>query len=392
MKKNVFSMLLSATIILFTQCGGNKDVEPTPASKFKVALSKIDNQYYPCITPTADGYLLAKVTSENNANRITYTSEMLLLDRQGTIKSSNKVSNADAYVQNILLAQNGECIASGSAAVLVNGKSETSSAIFRVDSKGLPLWIKKIPSNLPVTYTRWEFVSKVVETPDKRLFVMGQLRNDEGGTLKTTDVSYTAGVSETGDISWFKRGNDYKFSTDLIAESDGSVVTSYGSVNINVLGVAAPKLDKYDANGNVLWSKNLSNSNNVAALTKIDADYYVATSNEGTSALRLTKANANGELTVIKTYGNLLGISKILKTADNNLLIFTYDKTSSVSVMVKVDRAGNEIWRKSFTSQTYAIDAKLCADGGFIILIGPSSSSSTAAYNVFKTDSEGNFE
>jgi hypothetical protein len=390
MKKLMFLMLGFVVILLFTQCGGGIGEEPIVA-KFKVTLSKTDKQSYTCVSPTPDGYLVTKLTVDLTNTSGIYSSEMVFLDNQGTIKSSNKVSNNDALINGIIPAQNGDCIAWGSATSLVNSKRETVSAIFRVDSKGLPLWIKKIPSNLPISYTRWEYVSKVVENADKRLSIMGELRNDESGVIKETNNSYTASLAETGDIIWFKKADIFKFNNpNLIAETDGSIVASYGSYD-PIAKIGLPKLDKSDANGNLLWSKSFSGIGNYIGATKVDAYYYVIANNETVSTVRLSKANANGELTVVKTFGNLKGAGRVLKTADNNLLVFCNDSSNSI-IMVKMDTSGNEIWRKSLPSQTTAFDAKLCSDGGFILLTGPFSSASSEAYSIIKTDSEGNFE
>lgn len=380
MKKLMFLML---AIVFFTQC--NKGNDTNPATKFKVTLNKADKEYYSSVTPTADGYLVTKGLYANG-----YTTETILFDKEGVIKSSNKVSNSSALIFGSTLTQNGDCIAWGSTVTPVNGKNEESSVFFRIDSKGSPLWVKKIASNIPITFSRWEYVANAVEMPDKRIFLMGSLENDVGlGNF--VKGSYMSSLSETGDILWFKKSENAKFYPSLIAETDGSVVAAYGSYNPSAPGVATPKLDKYDANGNVLWSRSLSGSNNNWVSTvKIDANYYVVASNESTYAVRLSKANANGELTVVKTYGNLNSLRMICKTADNNLLIFGYDGTNPI--MVKVDTAGNELWRKSLPARTQFFDAKLCTDGGFILLTGSSSGGNIDIYNLLKTDSEGNFE
>lgn len=166
----------------------------------------------------------------------------------------------------------------------------------------------------------------------------------------------------------------------MVADDDGGVY-AYTSTTTSTNGIGSyATLNKFDKNGVSLWSKKFTDVYS-SLITKIGADIYFMTSNLTTKTTTLYKANANGETTIIKNFGDIKEASILLKTADNNLVLFSNATTTE---MVKVSLTGSELWRKTFPSSLR--DAKTTPDGGFIVLAG------NPSQFLFKTDSEGNFE
>ena len=144
MKKIMFLMLAVATV-LFTQC---KKTEVIPQTKFKTFLNKGSEYSIRSVVPTTDGYVVGLNFWDGTQSKIEYT----FLDKEGIAKSNSSIyTGRSSNTGALIVAQNGDCIGVGSTALVSsNGIIEYQPLVVRTDSKGVPLWIKKAPTTIPL--------------------------------------------------------------------------------------------------------------------------------------------------------------------------------------------------------------------------------------------------
>ena len=171
-------------------------------------------------------------------------------------------------------------------------------------------------------------------------------------------------------------------SARMVADDNGGVYAFTGTRAIeNGVYVYYSTLNKFDVGGTSLLSRRFNDSY-AGSIVKIGTDVFITTVNPTTSATTLYKVTINGEISTIKSFGDLRGGFNLVKTADNNLALMGYDNTGTQ--MVKLTLTGTELWRKKFTTEVnYFTNTP---DGGFIMI--PFGDRSP----ILKTDSEGNFE
>ena len=171
-------------------------------------------------------------------------------------------------------------------------------------------------------------------------------------------------------------------------------------------------ISSLDFNGNVLWSKNFTDSiHDLYAGGPGNLGYYdshslilAASNSENNTQGLICKFNLNGDTIWVREYGDTLFQSgwDVKRIRDGGLVLVcnvnNADPNGNVE-LIKTDSLGNVQWQKYYGGAQYDIAVSLdtCVDGGFIMAgqtssFGPNAGSSCGNMYCLKTDSIGNLQ
>ncbi len=370
----------------------------------------------------------------------------LLTAQTNTFKKTFGGSNSD-YGHSLALTSDGGFIITG--LTLSFGDTLGDVYIIKTDGEGTEQWTKIINGS------NEEGGNSIVQTTDGGYFIVchtesygagdcdawaiktdhsgnvqwdrtsGGLNDDVGfHGIQTSDGNYVmTGVNRTndwmgsaflvkynanGDTLWTKNFTQFQGEIGMrIAEAaDGDYVIA---CRISTTLTSSPDdilILKTDADGNLLWSKNIGGAGSEGAygfISTTDGGFIVAGSSTsfgaGDQDAYLVKINSSGVQQWSRNYGGLNDdeASFVAATGDGGYIISGSTKSFGDSLdifLIKTDAYGNQQWMKTIGDANYMESANwivACADGGYA-MTGYKQQTGTTDADLFfvKTDKNGN--
>jgi hypothetical protein len=257
--------------------------------------------------------------------------------------------SADDYAYSIVAADDGGYVAAGETSSFGAGKND--AFVFRIDSGGDLLWAKRVGG------AGEDWAVDVKKGEDGGFVVLGSTR---AGASAETGATYKILLFELGadgDLQWQKSyggsGDDLAYS--LTKTRDGEYIitgstASFGSGDVN--GVVL----RTDAGGLIKWQKFFGTPQD---------DYLFSSAEAGDGSCLL----------VGETY---------LKDTDTK-------QGESNALVIRIDRAGKDMWQKAygFEKNDYALGTAAAGGNSFIITGGSSASADSYESWAIKMDLSG---
>ena len=300
-----------------------------------------DDQLFSVQLSEDGGYILTGKTASYGDGR----GDMFLVktDRQGLPKWIKNFGNPTGEDE-------GREIAVLSDGYLVMGNTYNSAnqsndiGLWKVDFNGNQVWFKTFGTDQP------DYGYGMVANLDGTVTVAGYSGFNSDITLLKIDAN--------GAVRWWRTtgGPLADQAYDLIQTQDGGyAVTGITEVNETNINIA---LIKYDNNGQVMWSKNLGNSDQVdygqSLVSTEDGGFAIVGYNSLYTALvndlTLVKTNGNGDTYSVYIRGNVF-------------------KDSNLNCRLNTGEAGLENWLIRAESAERTFVATTDADGKFSILV-----------------------
>ena len=185
-------------------------------------------------------------------------------------------------------------------------------------------------------------------------------------------------LDSNGDPIWIRNyhGHARDCGYSLVQTSDGGFIIA-GATNEDIYGgYSEVYLIKTDANGNIVWDRNLGYGKGNCVRQTTDGGYiiagwtYIAGSSEEIYAI---KTDANGDTVWTSAWGEYgpdFGYS-VVQTADEGYIIagMNYEAALASAYFVKCNADGNTIWEDTYSSGLYddAHCIQKTVDGGYIV-------------------------
>ncbi len=252
-------------------------------------------------------------------------------------------------------------------------------SLAKVDQNGNLIWHSILTANFlsPVIQVKRNLVVATTYEASGRFSVFKVDGNGHSLWLKNY---HTAGCTESENGS------------EIVRASGGGFIVS-GWTNCSPAG---PFLLKLDGSGNAAWRKvyhtdSVLFSGNVLVTGARDGGYALVASLRNLSSttyLQVFKVDAKGNLQWQKSYASGLSIRKITQDRDDGYLLL-----AGGGGTVKLDSAGNFVWKKShdFQGSGSLEDISQTTDGGHIA-IGRAHTPFGARYDAWLTLLDGNLD
>lgn len=199
-------------------------------------------------------------------------------------------------------------------------------------------------------------------------------------------------VSNDGSLLWHKRIlTGLASPTKNVTDSDGNVLIA--------ATVSGGYLAKFDSSGTTVWQRQLAISNFIdVAVDDLNYFYAVGIAESGSDLITVIAGyEPTGVLRFQKSLSAVLSTGPaylvpramcITPDGDAVFLSLQYDSSSSaISVVVRVDSFGNEVWRQIFDVNAFrGCSLKADNDGNLYIVTGGESASTPNNYFVIKCD------
>lgn len=268
----------------------------------------------------------------------------------------------------------------------------------KLSSNGSSVWSKKFTPPPP------DYIgtgTDVIQTVDSGYAILANINDTIGANI--TNAGLLIKTSMNGDTLWTKKfkyragivTNSIKLTSDSGFIIVGTIALTTGPFSFNVY------LIKTDSNGDTLWTKAISTSNNYEGaynIAVLDSGgffirgkiSYVSTS---TFEIYLLKVSNNGDTVWTNTLCPGCGGTGADKKADGGFVISgsVGRNNASYVYLASVDELGDTVWTKTFGNGQNNVDAgffvQTTSDGGCVVT-GESGDGSSVY--LIKTDSLGN--
>lgn len=227
----------------------------------------------------------------------------------------------------------------------------------------------------------------------REMIIINHLLNTSLGSdiIQTKDVGYLTAREDIvkfdsmGNMLWAKEIINYPDfdRTKIIYTKDQNYLIS------NYIG-----LQKFDKDGNVLWTDIRSTLSGIVVGSSVESadGQYLSVGYSRNTGFVLQKISQNGVLEWTKPFSNLSVYSaNIINTNDENFLVIGNDNPDQLQIS-KIDSIGNVIWQKSYTYSKEIVSTGVdrCSDNSFVIGITLVSSSMSYSILILKVDELGN--
>lgn len=330
------------------------------------------------------GYTGGSLSGANAGNTDAFIAKY---DQIGNLKWTKQLGTNQFEFSNAISADKlGNVYISGSTDGSLSGTNQGGDDAFitKYDQYGNLTWTKQLGTNARDDST--------AISADKlgNIFITGYTSgNLEGTNLGNTDAFITK-YDSSGNINWTKQFGTNNFDESFAASADGLgnvyiTGTTEGNLNAANAGGADAFIAKYDTNGNLSWTKQFGTTEQDNA-TGISADglgnIYITGSttgdlngtNAGDSDAFITKYDANGNLHWTRQLGTVAQDNSQAISADGlgNVYISGYTHGDldgpnagafSDPFITKYDNQGNITWTKQFGTNTSDDSFGVSADG-----------------------------
>jgi len=230
------------------------------------------------------------------------------------------------------------------------GAGSVDALVVRTDASGDTLWTRIIGG------TGWDQASSIIQTSDSNFVLCGRTGSFTTGYLKI----FLAKLDASGDTLWTLQygGNGQEESQSVKETLDGDYIVvgstnSFSSTNYNAY------LNRFNTNGNLLWSKiyggpkvdafyeivNMADSG--FAFTGFTESFGIGHRGSDSANVMLIRTDANGDTLWTRTYGGtkMDEVFGLVKTDDEGLVILAYSSSfgtdSLDAYLIKTDASGN---------------------------------------------------
>jgi len=387
--------MLKKTIAFFLSVlmtfGSISVVSASANGEILVFGGSLDDIFY-SIVETADGNWVAVGQSDSTngdmqgLNKGSADAVIVKYDKNGNVlwKKSFGGSGVDIF-HSVTLAPDGSLVVAGES-YSTNGdmqglnKGNSDAIIVKYDPNGNVLWKKSFGGS------KYDYFYHITLAPDGNLVAVGTSGSTDGdmqGLNKGSSDAIIVKYDINGNVLWKKSfgGNNFDAFYSITSIPDGNfvVVGDANSSDGDLQGLSKGSTDavivKYDKNGNVLWKKSFGGSNSdgfnfvtltpdgnfvaVGESTSTDGDMQGL--NKGSNDAVIVKYDKNGNVLWKKSFGgsNPDLFYSVISTPDGNLVAAGYsqstdgdmqglNKGSADAIIVKYDSGGNVLWKKSF--------------------------------------------
>jgi hypothetical protein len=250
------------------------------------------------------------------------------------------ISNSQSRATKVLQADDGGYMIAGSADQnTIDNVLLSAGIIIKTDGNGNIVWSKQY-FNFDYDFNRHKYITDLVNTKDGNYAFIVQTYNAFPSNPLIIDTSYLIKIDNTGNIIWSTYILGIQTAVSLLATSDGSLVMcGYNHVS-KIFTDGSPDdftyLIKFDALGNLLWSKaNASESHAFGLLEDKNGNYlltesvYIADTHSESFGYQgqITKIDANGMSFMSAYYYNLStqyvnqSFNNIKPTSDNGYVV-----------------------------------------------------------------------
>jgi hypothetical protein len=209
------------------------------------------------------------------------------------------------------------------------------------------------------------------------------------GGLLFTGIGYSSNgilikTDQGGNELWSRKFNGIKEIGEVHQTVDGGYIA-----------IGDKCLLKTDQMGNELWRKTLEYDRGITMQETTNGEYVIAGLkylNNNTTDVYLIKCDVTGNVLWSRNFSNssIFRVSA-LQTNDGGYIIGVYSKTYGIS-LIKTDNNGNELWHRTFANLGEgAAWALQTADSGYAIAAGGPGNGELDVW-VIKTDTEGNLK
>ena len=202
-----------------------------------------------------------------------------------------------------------------------------------------------------------ETANTIISTSDGGYLASGSTQSYGAGGVDALLIKYDTNGNVVWSKVWGGIGDDY--TSSIISTSDGGYLAS-GYTNSYGSGETDALLIKYDASGNVVWSKVWGGASDDATgdvISTSDGGYlasgYTKSYGSGGADALLIKYDASGNVVWSKVWGGASDDStnNIISTSDGDYLAsgytMSYGSGDKDALLIKYDNTGNVAWSKT---------------------------------------------
>ena len=389
LSKMVFFIALALSACLLVNCNGAKGNSGTgdpPASNSIITFSRqfgnTGTEAAYAGLETSDGsFVLAGVKSASTGSNLVLNSDdghIIKTDGLGQlIWEKNFGGSQDDGFYDIKETGDGGLVAAGFTSSLANGALTSDAWLIKVDGNGNLLWQKTYDEG-----TR-EVARSISATSDGG-FVLTGVATPDTGSRKI----YVVHTDADGNKIWshmYEIGSGDNTGYSIVEASNGDFVI----VGQAFFGVPSGQEDivllRIDKDGNELWHKTFggpytdtarclirTSDNGFAIAGSIQNDMY---SLDGTEMV-LIRVDRNGDELWRKTYkGTNVGLraNSLQQTSDGSFILVGNNPFAVGGynvILIKTDVNGNELWRTKYSGSAGAQGnaVRITADGGFAVM------------------------
>lgn len=249
---------------------------------------------------------------------------------------------------------------------------------------------------------------EIVQAGDGTYAIVGQTSSTGNGEEDVLLIKTDSYGEELWRKTYGGAYNDRGFSITIAANGDYILVGRTEMIDNEKGNVY---LIRTDANGNLRWERNFGGSDTDVGNSVIEAangDIVIAgetrsfaTPNPNSPTapspdVYFIKTNADGEVLVEKSYGNLEQdiAYDLVETSEGNFVLTGVTTNRAQVYILSLDKEGKELWSKSYGSVRVDIgySIALTPDNGFIIVGEKEITDSRSQIYLLKTDSQGELE
>jgi hypothetical protein len=273
------------------------------------------------------------------------------------------------------------------------GAGRSDAWLIKTDSAGNRLWDKTFGGESPDG-------GKVAEqTSDGGYIIIGSTQSYGAGGVDAWLIKTDANGNEVWSKTYGGTNHDIAYAGQQT--SDGGYV-AVGSTRSYAADSTSSEiwLTKTDASGNVTWVRTYGPGDGFSIQQTTDGGFIVAGDIGGVNGdLRLLKIDPDGDLVWNVTYGGAdedWGYS-VKQTTDGGYVVAGFTRSFGAGSMdawlVKTDSVGNVAWRRTYGTESteQAISVRQTTDGGYIVAgwKSPPENLISDAW-LIKTDADGN--
>lgn len=289
-----------------------------------------------------------------------------MLSRKNTkTKLPNKTSKYNSFQNDggnsIVRTNNDNLLVCGYTFTSETGKSDL--LVIKSDTLGNILWEKTYGND------GWDYGNCIIETSDSNIVCVGLTTS-----YNTQNIDlYIVKIDSTGTLLWEKTfgGNKLDIANTVCEDDEGNLIIC-GYTESKGLGQDDIYIIKIDKNGNLIWEKTFGSSTSEMGYEVIftsDKNLIIVgnsgkfVENWGDRNIYVIKLDLDGNKLWEKTYSTIGSEpyhergESIIELSDGGYLItgshdITYQDVSNILVL-KINSAGTELWRKSFGKGSY---------------------------------------
>lgn len=288
----------------------------------------------------------------------------------------------------------GSFICTGSYYLWSGGGTYEHLYIFRTDTVGNIVWLKRTNTNVNEGYRS----ASVLEVGNDLILSFGSLMSGQGIRPALMKINRI-----TGDLIWAKNYTSFASTYSFIWASLKRTLDN----NLALLLQTYPSdstaedlsLIKLDTSGSLIWAKTMGTAATDIPLdfeTTSDSGFIIAATGQSdtNTSLMLLKADDTGNVLWTKTFKDTFQLSGrvVHQTNDNGYIVGGGMSLLSApqygALLMKTDSIGTPLWTRSFLDKDNITSLSQTSDGGFVFC-GPWNAPNGRGLYFTRTDASG---